>query len=192
MNKPIRTTLKIVSAWILFAAISTGCVVVPIPVDDKIPYADGFPNPDKELVTKTDVIKRFGQPDAVYSHGSIYVYSDFEQTWEMPYFIAGPYSGADAGVAIFGDRHYLVLTFDKFGFLADRETVIGNGRADCSEQGIASRPSARSSGSRARRKRNESRNSRSPAKGAVSIFTLKAPTSPARRGPCWTVIPWAM
>lgn len=117
--------------------ISTGCVVLPIPVDDEVPYTDEFPNPNEELVTKNDVIKRFGDPDAVYSHGSIYVYSEFEQTWEVPYFLAAPGAyGANAGVSILGNRHYMILTFDKFGYLADRKMETGDGSADCSESEI--------------------------------------------------------
>lgn len=137
MNRPIWITLKTVLFSILLSMFSTGCVAIPIPVDDTAPYTGDFPNPNKDLVTKNDVIKRFGDPDAIYSHGSIYVYSDFEQTWEVPYFMAAPGAyGASAGVATLGNRHYMILTFDKFGYLADRKNETGDGSADCSESGI--------------------------------------------------------
>jgi hypothetical protein len=116
--------------------ISAGCVF-PMPVDDEVPYAGSFPDPDEDLITEDEVIRRLGEPDARYSHGSIFVYSDFEKTWEMPYFLVAPGSmGAEAGVAEFGDRHYLVLTFDDFGYLADRRVESGSGRAECSASGI--------------------------------------------------------
>ena len=136
MHRRVRSSLHIVPVGILTLLISAGCVF-PMPVDDEVPYSGGFPDPDKDLITQDQVTRRLGEPGARYSHGSVFVYSDFEKTWEMPYFLVAPGSyGADAGVAVFGDRHYLVLTFDDFGYLADRRVESGSGRADCSESGI--------------------------------------------------------
>lgn len=135
MQNSTWKTLKFAAVFILLSLVSTGCVI-PIPIDDKVPYTGDFPNPNSELITKSDVIKRFGEPEAIYLHGSIYVYSDFEQTWEVPYLLAAPYSTGEAGVATLGNRYYLILTFDDFGYLVDRKIEIGEGWFDRSESGL--------------------------------------------------------
>ena len=136
MSDTIQTELRFVLFWVLLTVLLNGCVV-PIPVDDEVPYSGNAPNLKVGSSTKNDVINLFGEPGAVYSHGSIFVYSDFEETWLMPYFLAAPgCCGADAGVATFGNRHYLVLNFDERDILENRKIEVGNGRAHCSNIGL--------------------------------------------------------
>jgi hypothetical protein len=135
MKHAVRVLPGVVLLWIA-CSLLTGCLILPFPVDDAVPYIDDIPHLEVGSSTKRDVIEQLGEPAANYSHGSIYVYSDFEKTWEVAYFLAAPYAGGDAGVQDFGNRHYLVLYFDELGVLADHKVEIGDGRGDCTETGF--------------------------------------------------------
>jgi hypothetical protein len=121
---------------LVLSLVLNGCIV-PLPVDDEIPYKDDFTYLKVGSSKKSDVVSQFGEPAAIYSHGSTYVYSDFEQTWEAPYILVAPgCCGAEAGVATFGNRHYLILDFDQQGILQDRRIEVGDGRVQCTDTGI--------------------------------------------------------
>lgn len=117
------------AGWLLFSVFLNGCIPIPINEDD--PYAGDVPDLNVGSSTINDVINHFGEPAATYSHGSIYVYSAFEKTWEITYLLPPA-----IGVANFGNEHYLILNFNERGILVDQKIENGDGRGLCTDTGL--------------------------------------------------------
>jgi len=112
-----------------------GCVI-PLHVDEEEPFTNVAGELLDGLTLREEVLAVYGEPTAIYSHGSIYIYSAYEKNWEFPYLLVAPYSRPAAGVGHAGKRHFLILEFDERGILINHKLEIGNGRADCSDSGI--------------------------------------------------------
>ena len=124
------------SAFICLVALSLGGCVIPLHVDEEEPFTNAAGELLDGLTIKEHVLAIYGEPTAIYSHGSIYVYSAYEKNWEFPYLLVAPYSQPVAGVGTAGKRHFLILEFDERGILISHRMEIGKGRADCTDSGI--------------------------------------------------------
>ena len=105
-------------------------------VDGKEPYSAVAADLLVNKTTKDYVLAQYGEPTAIYSHGSIYIYSAYEKNWIFPYIVPGPGSGVSVGEGTAGKRHYLILDFDERGILTAHRLEVGKGRADCTDSGI--------------------------------------------------------
>lgn len=113
-----------------------GCVVIPIPTGQEDPYDKVNTDLLVGQTNKVQVRTKLGNPAAIYSQDSTYVYTATQANWEIAWLVVGT-TGAGAGMETEGEQHFLILEFDEQGTLIDLQLDISDDNpGSCSKMGI--------------------------------------------------------
>lgn len=107
----------IVPLLFLVLIIQTGCILLPIPTQDRKVLA-GTPVTNEQLVflvsnvtTKSEVIEHLGIPDVIWEEARLFAYNWVARQGILIWAVGGGYSGA-AGISDIPQRYILLIQFD--------------------------------------------------------------------------------
>jgi hypothetical protein len=115
-----------------------GCLVIPVPTGEEHPYDKVNTDLLVGQTRKDQVIAKLGEPAAIYSQGSTYIYTATQGNWEITWVVIAPApGGVGAGVEIEGEQHFLILDFDEQGILTNLQLDVADDKiGSCSKMGI--------------------------------------------------------
>lgn len=115
--EPLSKNIIILISLIFLLFLKTGCIVLPIPTEEKV--LEGTPvNEDKSklleigVTSKDDVIRLLGDPRIIWEEARLFVYDWETSSWFIIGLFAGGYSARGVAGDI-SDKYVLLIQFDE-------------------------------------------------------------------------------